>query len=174
MAQGPIKACPHGGGAVRAGLEGAKLASALDAAERHCRALGQSMTAPRRRVLELLLKSGKPLKPYDILAKAGENGRAAKPPTVYRSLDFLSKLGFAHRVESLSAYIACQLNQEKHIPAFLICMCCRDVLEIAESAPDILVSKARYENYTLSDYVFEAQGYCATCGNPALGSRPHD
>jgi DNA-binding PadR family transcriptional regulator len=58
-----------------------------------CEAAGQRLTPPRRRVLEMLLKAGQPVKAYDLIAAFGDGGPPAKPPTVYRALDFLSKLG---------------------------------------------------------------------------------
>jgi len=54
----------------------------------------------------------------------GEDGEPAKPPTVYRALEFLERLGFAHRIESLNAYVPCRLDGESHRAAFLICDCC--------------------------------------------------
>lgn len=53
---------------------------------------GLRLTALRRRVLELVWQSHKPLGAYDILAVLSEqDGRRAAPPTVYRALDFLLK-----------------------------------------------------------------------------------
>ena len=57
-------------------------------------------------MLELLLEADGPLKAYDLIAAFGEGGEPAKPPTVYRALEFLERLGFAHRIESLNAYVA--------------------------------------------------------------------
>ena len=45
------------------GLSGGALAAGLTAAEARCTAAGQRLTAPRRRVLELLLGAGQPANP---------------------------------------------------------------------------------------------------------------
>src|SRR5690349_12792813 len=90
------------------GLRGSDLAGELARAEAYCVANHERLTAPRRRVLQLLLQAGHPVKAYDLIAAFGEDGSPAKPPTVYRALEFLSRLGFAHRIESLNAYVACR------------------------------------------------------------------
>jgi Fur family zinc uptake transcriptional regulator len=80
----------------RAGVAGQALATELAAAEVRCSAADQRLTAPRRRVLELLLEAGQPVKAYDLISTFGGAGAPAKPPTVYRALDFLEKQGFAY------------------------------------------------------------------------------
>ena len=64
------------------GLNGGALDRALAAAEARAVQQGERMTAQRRRVLALLLESGEPVKAYDLIARFGEDGQAAKPPTV--------------------------------------------------------------------------------------------
>jgi Fur family zinc uptake transcriptional regulator len=147
----------------RHGLEGAPLNGALEEAMSRCQRMNERMTAPRRRVLELLLRSGGPMKAYDLIAKFGENGAAAKPPTVYRALDFLSRQGFAHRIESLNAYMACRFGEETHTAAFLICGCCSETREIEGVAPANLDGAAKAAGYKLSHVTVEARGLCAAC-----------
>ena len=86
------------------GLNGGALDRALAAAEARAVQQGERMTAQRRRVLALLLESGEPVKAYDLIARFGEDGQAAKPPTVYRALEFLERLGMVHRIASISAW----------------------------------------------------------------------
>ena len=56
-------------------------------------ARSERLTNSRRRVLELLLEAGVPLKAYDLIATYSGDGEAAKPPTVYRALEFLERVG---------------------------------------------------------------------------------
>src|SRR5690606_22929917 len=102
-----------------------------DEAEARCVRRGERMTDPRRRVLELLLASGEPVKAYDLIAAYGADGQAAKPPTVYRALEFLERQGLAHRIASISAYVACSHGERAHAAAFLICDCCGATEEVA-------------------------------------------
>src|SRR4051812_11712758 len=104
-----------------AGLSTAEIDRALIAAEARCVDQGERMTAPRKRVLELLLQAGEAVKAYDLIARYGLDGVAAKPPTVYRALEFLEKTGMAHRIASISAYVACSVGDRAHAAAFLIC-----------------------------------------------------
>ncbi|RYF99039.1 MAG: transcriptional repressor, partial [Caulobacteraceae bacterium] len=103
------------------GLHGAALSAMLSEVEQRLADADQRLTTPRRRVLELMLKAGQPVKAYDLMADFGQGEAGpAKPPTVYRALDFLEAQGLIHRIESLNAYVVCRLD-ESHSAAFLIC-----------------------------------------------------
>ncbi len=145
-----------------AGLAPEQLAAELSRAENRCEAADQRLTAPRRRVLELLLKAGQPVKAYDLIAAYGEDGAPAKPPTVYRALEFLTGQGFAHRIESLNAYVACKRGDVSHAAAFLICDCCGATREIA-SAANPIEALGEAAGYALSGVTIEAHGLCADC-----------
>ncbi len=135
---------------------------ALGAAEMRCAQAQERLTDPRRRVLELLLGSDGPLKAYDLIAAYGEAGEPAKPPTVYRALEFLERLGFAHRIESLNAYVPCRLDADGHSAAFLICECCGAAEEFE---PDFTAqfAAAAHAGYTVRAVTLEARGACAAC-----------
>lgn len=154
-------ACKHDEG-VQAGLKGQALKLALRTAETRCAATHERLTSPRRRVLELLLAADAPLKAYDLIAAFGETGTPAKPPTVYRALEFLERLGFAHRIESLNAYVPCRLEADAHSAAFLICDCCGAAQEFE---PDFAPQRTAAEavGYTLRAVTLEARGLCPTC-----------
>jgi len=154
-------ACHHHDDHDHHGLHGSSLAHALAAAEDRCALTQDRLTAPRRRVLELLLAADAPLKAYDLIAKYGESGEPAKPPTVYRALEFLERLGFAHRIESLNAYVPCRI-QGGHVAAFLICDCCG---EAAEFEPDFgpQIAAASAAGYEVRQVTLEARGLCSGC-----------
>src|SRR4051794_40132016 len=157
-------ACHHEDGE-HPGLTGAALRRALGQAESRCMKTQERLTAPRKRVLELLLESNAPLKAYDLIAAFGEGGEPAKPPTVYRALEFLERLGFAHRIESLNAYVPCRLDGAGHKAAFLICECCGAAREIE---PDLTpaFAAAAAAGYSLSAVTLEARGLCPACREP--------
>lgn len=145
------------------GIAGRALKAELQAAESRCAAADQRLTAPRRRVLELLLEAGQPVKAYDLIAAFGEDGVPAKPPTVYRALDFLERQGFAHRIESLNAYVVCRHGPETHAAAFLICDCCGDAREVEPVGAEQLRNLATNAGYTVEVVTLEAHGRCAAC-----------
>lgn len=145
-----------------AGLHGHALKTALGQAETRCGEIQERLTPPRRRVLELLLGSDGPLKAYDLIAAFGQDGEPAKPPTVYRALEFLERLGFAHRIESLNAYVPCRMDGEGHRAAFLICDCCGAAQEFE---PDIAaqLKTAAPAGYEIQAVTLEARGLCPAC-----------
>ena len=144
------------------GLSGGALSDELSKAEQRCEAAEQRLTPPRRRVLELLLEAGQPVKAYDLIAAYCQSGVPAKPPTVYRALEFLSQQGFAHRIESLNAYVACRRGEAGHAAAFLICDCCGATREIA-SAANPIQALGEAAGYALTGVTIEAHGLCADC-----------
>jgi Fur family zinc uptake transcriptional regulator len=153
--------CHHADGA-HPGLKGGALEHALGLAEMHCLESQERLTAPRRRVLELLLQADAPLKAYDLIAVFGQGGAPAKPPTVYRALEFLERLGFAHRIESLNAYVPCRLDGAGHAAAFLICDCCGAAEEFEpDFAPGLEAAKAK--GYAVASVTLEARGLCPAC-----------
>ena len=147
----------------QAGLKGRALKAELKLADARCAEADQRLTAPRRRVLELLLEAGQPVKAYDLIAAFGEDGSPAKPPTVYRALDFLERQGFAHRIESLNAYLACRQGPEAHAAAFLICDCCGDAREVEPVGSERLIALAERAGYSVEMVTLEAHGRCAVC-----------
>jgi Fur family zinc uptake transcriptional regulator len=151
------------------GLSGRALAAGLRTAEALCEAHGQKLTPARRRVLELLMQAGQPVKAYDLISAFSDKdgaGAAAKPPTVYRALEFLERQGLAHRIESLSAYVACAGEAGDHAAAFLLCDCCGRTEEIATPVDEALRSLAAEAGYTIQSVAIEAHGLCAACRSP--------
>ena len=146
-----------------AGLQGKALEGELQAAEVRCARSDQKLTTPRRRVLQLLLQAGKPVKAYDLIAAFGEDGAPAKPPTVYRALEFLERQGFAHRIESLNAYVICRQGPASHAAAFLICDCCGDTREIEPVGAAQLGDVAETAGFRLTVVTIEAHGLCGAC-----------
>ncbi len=145
------------------GLTGDSLSGRMASAQARCEADGQRLTAPRRRVLEMLLTAGQPVKAYDLIAAFGDGGAPAKPPTVYRALEFLAKQGFAHRIESLNAYIACGGGGDGHAAAFLICDCCGATREIAPAGTAEIERLAGAQGFSLTGLMVEAHGLCQDC-----------
>ena len=145
------------------GLNGGALDRALAAAEARAVQQGERMTAQRRRVLALLLESGEPVKAYDLIARFGEDGQAAKPPTVYRALEFLERLGMVHRIASISAYVACTSGSIDHAAAFLICDCCGATSEVSAPVAGDLGRAAEAAGYAIVRTTIEAHGRCPAC-----------
>lgn len=138
---------------------------ALQAAEQVCAREGVRFTALRKRVLELVWQSHKPLGAYDILdTLSRDDGRRAAPPTVYRALDFLQEQGLVHRIASLNAFIGCPSPEHRHQGHFLICLGCHVAIELEESGiSEAIASAAAAHDFVASSETVEVSGLCARC-----------
>ena len=156
-------ACNHDHSDSRPGH--AEVEQAIVSVEARCVAEGERMTAPRRRVLELLLAAGEPVKAYDLIARYGVDGQAAKPPTVYRALEFLERRGVVHRIASISAYVACTAvgDSSVHAAAFLICDCCGATEEVAVAGGEAFAEAASSAGYAIERTTIEGHGRCPAC-----------
>jgi Fur family zinc uptake transcriptional regulator len=136
----------------------------LDRAELLCRTRGVRLTAQRRRVLEILCASPRPLGAYEILDAMREGSRRLAPPTVYRALDFLLEQGLVHKLESLHAFVGCNHPEHPHSSQFLICNRCGAVTEIEDEGIALsLGSAARESGFRPQRRVVEVLGTCAGC-----------
>lgn len=138
--------------------------TALETAEQLCAEQGQRLTKVRRRALELIWESHRPLGAYQLLAKLAEEGFNSAPPTVYRALDFLLAAGLIHKVESMNAFLGCAHADRAHKGYFLICDDCHNVMEFDyQDIHSSLAARAAEQNFELRSETIELTGLCSTC-----------
>jgi Fur family transcriptional regulator, zinc uptake regulator len=96
------------------------------------------------------------------------------PPTVYRALSQLIDKGPAHRLESVSFWIACIEPGRQHESAiFIICSDCGSYEELRDTtALKRLHAKASERNFKVDNTMLENTGECADCRRP-WRSREH-
>jgi Fur family zinc uptake transcriptional regulator len=136
----------------------------IAAAEAACALGGETFTPLRRRVFELLLNREGPAKAYDLLDDLRPEHGAAKPPTVHRALDFLVRLGLAHRIESQNAFVACDVGACARSTIFLLCEKCGASVEAdAGHALSDVAEAAQRAGFQLKRTMLEASGLCAVC-----------
>lgn len=135
-------------------------------AEKLCAGSGQRLTPMRRKVLEVLAASHKPLGAYEIIDAAAQAGPRPAPITIYRALDFLIANGLVHRIASRNAFLACvQHHATGALVAFLICENCGTVGEAPSSeVGDKITAAARAVDFVPKMSVVEITGLCAHCG----------
>jgi Fur family transcriptional regulator, zinc uptake regulator len=140
-------------------------ADAMAHAEALCAERGERLTPMRRRVLEILAASHKPLGAYEIVDAAAAHGPRPAPITVYRALDFLRENGLVHRIESRNAFVACGRNHPSDaLVAFLICDRCGAVGEApAAAAAQSLAAAAQGAGFAPNLSVIEITGTCSHC-----------
>ena len=138
---------------------------AIAHAEALCRERGERLTPMRRRVLEVLAASHKPLGAYEIIDLVGEAGPRPAPITIYRALDFLRDNGLVHRIESRNAFLACVRNHNTDaLVVFLICEQCGAVGEAPAGAVGAsLAVAAKNAGFTPKMSVIEITGICSHC-----------
>lgn len=139
----------------------AKSHISIETIEQDLKARGERFTAPRKAVMQVLLKHGKAAKAYDIV----EMMKDVKPMTVYRALDFLVAQGLAHRIESLNAYALCVESHCHHKDSqYLICDTCENVEELHNHAIDDFIDGAlKKTGFQISSKVLEIHGLCKAC-----------
>ncbi len=139
--------------------------SFLAEAEKLVMAKGQKLTKIRRKILTLLVESPAPAKAYDLLTQLDGEG-AAKPPTVYRALDFLQEYGLAHKIESLNAYVACGHASHTHSAIFLICEICHGAEELhATKTARGLEEDCASIGFVSQHSIIEVRGTCRNCAS---------
>ncbi|MFT7009680.1 MAG: Fur family zinc uptake transcriptional regulator [Colwellia sp.] len=137
----------------------------LAQAQQVCKKKGARFTQVREQVFLLLAKHEGAVGAYDLLAQLKEIDAAAKPATIYRALDFLSKQGFVHKIESINAFVMCHhFGDCDHPVQLLICDKCGHVEEIQSNNFDLaLRSMADANGFTISHQIVEAHGHCSSC-----------
>ncbi|RDJ99924.1 Fur family transcriptional regulator [Paraburkholderia lacunae] len=151
---------PHGPGQTH----GASQEAALVLAEEYCRERGEKLTPIRRKVLELLLNSGRATKAYSLLDDMRQIHPGSAPPTVYRALDFLLSAGLVHRIESINAFTVCHdLTQCQH-GILVVCQQCGNVTELHQpKLRQALVAQIEDAGYSLASDEIELKGLCSAC-----------
>jgi Fur family transcriptional regulator, zinc uptake regulator len=123
------------------------------------------LTRNQSLVLDVLAKSEAPLSAYNLLDQLRAVGFRA-PLQVYRALDKLVEQGRVHRLESLSAFVACQdpacIGHAATV--FMICEKCGKVSERSDSkvARELRVM-AKADGFTVNKTNIELHGACGKC-----------
>lgn len=141
--------------------------SLLEQAQQVCQKKGARFTKAREQVFLLLAQNKGAIGAYDLLDELKKLDAAAKPATIYRALDFLSKQGFVHKIESINAFVMCHhFGECNHPVQLLICDDCGHVEEIQSNNFDLaLRAMADTNGFTISHQIVEAHGSCKTCSN---------
>lgn len=162
---------------------------AVKQAQQICQNKGLRFTELRCRVLKTIWSSHKPAKAYYILdqlqaeaeavctsdhkghernnsSKGGKSGKAVsiRPPTVYRTLDFLMEHGLIHKLNSIHAYVGCSHPLEHNTCYFLICTACGITSECCNSGLTEAIQHTTDKNsFKTRQVTLEIEGKCQQC-----------
>ena len=113
----------------------------LAQAEKICAQRNVRLTPQRLEVLRLMSLQDGAISAYDLLDLLREAEPQAKPPTVYRALEFLLEQGFVHKVESTNSYVLCHLfDQPPYFSHVYLRSLRRGERRCAEGVEDIMHS----------------------------------
>lgn len=137
----------------------------LNDIEAVCKKRNVKLTNQRKIVLEIMLRAERTMSAYDLLDLLKLEEPQAKPPTIYRALEFLLEQGFIHKVESSNSYIICpHFSHPNHISILFICDNCKQILE--KHSHDIehnLQQLANNNQFDVKHSIIEIHGLCTSC-----------
>lgn len=138
--------------------------SKLTVAEQICVNNHARLTPIRKAVFELVSKATIPLSAYELLEQLKQNHPNAKPPTIYRALEFLIDQKLVHKLSTINAIIVCDCPGEQHAVLFLICKFCSQAKEIIEPALMLQLGHRIQASGYIEPYpVLEVMGICPDC-----------
>jgi Fur family transcriptional regulator, zinc uptake regulator len=118
-------------------------------------------------ILSCLRKARQPMSAYAILDRVRTAG-ISHPPSVYRALNELMQRGMVHRLQSKSAFIACDHGACDGKFAFATCRKCEKVIEIPLSYDDQAALLALSPKEMAAEQVtLEIAGLCKACRHDA-------
>jgi len=136
-----------------------------DLAQQRCDELGERLTPARLGAYAELLASKRALSAYELIAELEKRQkRKIAPLTVYRHLDFLTRVGLVHRIESTQSYLPCEHPQHPHECRYLLCSDCGRVEELHSQPLETLLGKlASKRGFKPAKAVVEISGLCGDC-----------
>ncbi|MDJ0918828.1 MAG: Fur family transcriptional regulator [Woeseiaceae bacterium] len=147
----------------------AAVEDSLCLAEARCKATGERLTPARREAYAVMLEQNKPLSAYELIAVLEEKkGKKIAPLTVYRHLDFLTRVGLVHRLESTHSFVACVHPDHAHESHYLLCSECGSADEVESTALGSLLDEiADRRGFRPENAIVEIKGVCGDCASDA-------
>ncbi len=138
---------------------------ALQLAEKRCAEAGEKLTPARINAYAELFAQARPVSAYELLALLEiREGRKLAPLTVYRQLDFLTRVGLVHRLASAQAFVACAHPEHAHEGLYLVCSSCGRSDELESKPLAAVISKAaRSRGFKSEKQIIEVRGLCQDC-----------
>lgn len=131
-----------------------------------------NLTASRRAVLDIVIESDNPMKAYDILSELQKVIPHAKPPTVYRALDYLVTRNLLHRINHQNAFVFCQQGDKcfhEHPIRYNIIFSCQECGLISEQSNNVLTAVVFEMSHDIgfksNGRIIECPGICKSCHN---------
>lgn len=137
----------------------------IQQAQHLCGQRGTRLTPQRLTIFQLMLQQEGAISAYELLERLQQTEPNAKPPTIYRALEFLLEQGLIHRVESTNSYIVCyHFTEIGHASTLFICDQCHQVTEqTTGQITTVLTQLAQQQGFHIHHSIIEVHGHCAGC-----------
>jgi Fur family ferric uptake transcriptional regulator len=123
---------------------------------------GYRLTPQRLTILQILIDSGGHITPQQVFERAREVTSGITEPTVYRTLNFLSEIGFLMPNHAAGSALVYEVASELH--HHLVCRKCGESLEIGpDSLEALYATLKRRTGYELDDRHITLFGLCPAC-----------
>ena len=130
-----------------------------------CEHVQTSLTPLRRHILAELHQRGRPCGAYDLAdACRTETGRRIRATSVYRVLEFLSKLGLVTHLPARNAFVLLDSHSSSEVQLVFVCVRCGTVFPYEDSITTRAINKsARTSGFRMDFSAIEVRGFCARC-----------
>ncbi len=126
------------------------------------RSLGYRITPQRMAILHVLRHSDEHLSPLDVYKKAKKELPSLTEPTVYRTLEFLTKTGLARPAHAGNGHLRYELAADHH--HHIVCRVCGSEIEVEHHLLESLYHKIESESgYARIDSHITFFGICPKC-----------
>ena len=134
-------------------------------AETRCRELGERLTPARLGAYAEMLAAKGALSAYELIERLEKRQkRKIAPLTVYRHLDFLTRVGLVHRIESTQSYLPCDHPEHPHESQYLLCADCGAVEEVHSHDLEAALERvAQKRGFKPRKAIVELSGSCGDC-----------
>ncbi|MEM6485101.1 MAG: transcriptional repressor [Pseudomonadota bacterium] len=143
-------------------------------AQSRCESLGERLTPARLGAYAELIAANGAITAYGLIDRLSKRQkRNIAPLTVYRHLDFLTRVGLVHRIESTQSYLPCKHPDKPHDSQYLLCSNCGRVEEVrSDSLDTLLTGIASQRGFTPDKTIVEVSGMCGECAESRRQKAP--
>jgi Fur family zinc uptake transcriptional regulator len=125
-------------------------------------------TKLRQQIFDIFQNKHGPLTAYEALDILKSIRPNAKPPTIYRAINYLVKHGVLHRIEATNQYLACSQQgdhiKEIHQGILFTCLRCYETQEyVDDKILKFIKQFAQMNQILLTHSLAQIQGYCLNC-----------
>jgi Fur family ferric uptake transcriptional regulator len=122
------------------------------------------LTLERRAILESIFSIDSHFQAEDLLIQMRQKGLRVSKATIYRTLPLLLESGLLRELHMGDKQLYYEYQHDRQDHDHLICTNCGKIIEFSEpKGREIIRQVCRKNDFTISKYIIEIQGYCKDC-----------